>query len=178
MTVNIQTRTLETERLILRAPKPKDVDAYVAHFASERSQYVGGPKSADDAWEIFVYEMGHWVMRGFGSFMITRKGSDDAIGLAGHLHQPWDPEKEVGWILFEGKNEGQGLAVEAAKACIDHAWKVLKWDTIVSYVDPRNAASIKLAERLGAAHDPDAKFPNPLKPWGLVYRHPKPEGLQ
>ena len=168
------TMTLETDRLILRRPLAKDVDAYAAFFASERSQYVGGPKNHDDAWEIFCFEIGHWAVRGCGNFVITRKGSDDAIGLAGHLHQPWDPEKEVDWMLFDAKDEGQGLAFEAAKACVDHAWTVLKWDTVVSYIDPRNAPSIKLAKRLGAVHDPEAKFPNPLKTWGLVYRHPKP----
>ncbi|WP_298298181.1 GNAT family N-acetyltransferase [uncultured Litoreibacter sp.] len=175
MTVTLTTPTLETERLILRAPKAADVDAYAALFASERSQYIGGPKNGEDAWEDFSYEIGHWAMRGFGYFTITRKGSDDPIGGVGHHDQPWDPEKEIGWFIFDEKDEGQGLAFEAAKACVDHAWNVLKWDTFVSYVDPRNAASIKLAERLGAVHDPDAKFPHPLKTWGLVYRHPKPE---
>ena len=176
MTTTFTTPILETDRLILRAPHPKDIEAYVAFFAKEHSQYVGGPKTKDDAWEIFCFEIGHWVVRGCGNFTITRKGSDDAIGMVGHLHQPWDPEKELGWILFDPKDEGQGIAYEAAKACVDHAWNVLKWDTIVSYIDPRNTASIKLAKRLGAAHDPDAKFPNPLKNWGLVYRHPRPQG--
>ncbi|SHE97126.1 Protein N-acetyltransferase, RimJ/RimL family [Litoreibacter ascidiaceicola] len=175
MTVTFSTPTLETERLILRAPKAADVDAYAAHYASERSQYIGGPKDAEDAWEIFSFEAGHWIMRGFGHYIITRKGNDQAIGLTGHFAPPWFPEKEIGWALFDKKDEGQGLALEAAKACLDHAWNVLKWDTIVSYIDPRNTASIKLAKRLGAAHDPEAKFPNPLKTWGLVYRHPKPE---
>lgn len=168
---------LETERLVLRAPKASDGDAYATFFASERSQYVGGPRNAEDAWEIYCSEIGHWVMRGFGQYIITRKGSDDPIGQIGHNDKPWEDEKELGWVLFDGKDEGQGLAFEAAKACVDHAWNVLKWDTIVSYIDPRNTASIKLAERLGAAHDPDAKFPNALKTWGLVYRHPKPEAV-
>ncbi len=175
MTATLTTPTLETERLILRAPKPQDVDAYAAHFASERSQYVGGPKNAEDAWEDFAYEAGHWVMRGYGYFTLTLKGHDDAIGAAGHHNQPWDPEKELGWLLFDAKHEGKGYALEAAKACVAHAWTVLKWDTFVSYIDPRNTPSIKLAERLGAVRDKDAKFANPLRPWGLVYRHHKPE---
>jgi len=177
MTTTFTTPTLETDRLILRAPRSTDVDAYKAFYAQERSQYVGGPKNADDAWELFCFEIGHWVMRGCGNFIITRKGSDDPIGVAGNLHQPWDPEKEVGWVLFDAKDEGQSIAFEAAQACVAYAWNVLKWDTIVSYIDPRNTASIKVAQRLGAAHDPEAKFPNPLKTWGLIYRHPKPEAV-
>ena len=57
MTATFATTTLATDRLILRAPKAKDVDAYKAFFAQERSQYVGGPKNADDAWEIFCFEI-------------------------------------------------------------------------------------------------------------------------
>ena len=178
MTVAVQTPALETERLTLRTPHASDVDAYAAHFATERSQYVGGPKNAEDAWEDFAYEAGHWIMRGFGYFTMTLKGDNAPIGVVGHHDQPWDPEKEIGWILFDQKHEGKGLAYEAAKACVDHAWHALNWDTFVSYIDPRNAPSIKLAERLGAVHDRQAKFPNPLRPWGLVYRHPKPEALQ
>ncbi|MEL7026999.1 MAG: GNAT family N-acetyltransferase, partial [Pseudomonadota bacterium] len=44
--------------------------------------------------------------------------------------------------------------------------------TLVSYIDPENARSIALAERLGAVRDDEAEKPedNPL-----VYRHPTPE---
>lgn len=175
MSIQLAIPPLETERLILRSPKAEDAQAYADFFASRRSEYVGGPKNFEDAWEIFCIEIGHWVMRGHGNYTVTLKGSDAPIGLVGHLSQPWVPEPELDWMLFEEKHEGQGLAYEAAKACVDHAWNVLKWDTFVSYIDPRNTPSVKLAERLGAAHDPEAKFPNPLRTWGLIYRHPKPE---
>mgnify|MGYP001801534739 CR=1 FL=1 len=42
--------TLETERLILRPPRPEDTEACVAFYASERSSRVGGPANAHDAW--------------------------------------------------------------------------------------------------------------------------------
>lgn len=172
MTTLSPTPTLETERLILRPPGPQDADAYIRFYMSDRSVHVGGPKTKREAWNFFGTVLGHWVLRGFGMFAVTRKGSDDILGIVGHWYPNTWPEKEVGWVLLDGAHEGQGIAQEAARAVIDHAWTVLGWQTIVSYIDTDNAASIALAERLGATRDPNAATPSPDYPC-LVYRHPK-----
>jgi RimJ/RimL family protein N-acetyltransferase len=92
---------------------------------------------------------------------------------------PWYPadwsEPELGWTLWSAAHEGKGYAHEAAVAARAHAYSVLGWTTAVSYIDPDNARSIALAERLGATLDPDAAHHNPAD---LVYRHPAPEALQ
>lgn len=166
------TPTLETERLILRGPQAGDVDAFVDFYQTDRAQYVGGPLDARAAWNLFGAQYSHWAIRGFGMFAVTRKGDNTTLGIIGHWFPPNWPETEIGWILYNPADQGQGLAAEAARACIDHAWTTLKWDTIVSYIDPANAPSIVLAERLGATLDVDAPQPKPEKPC-LVYRHPK-----
>ncbi|WP_299673760.1 GNAT family N-acetyltransferase [uncultured Roseobacter sp.] len=172
----IKTPTLETDRLILRGPKASDAEAFMAFYATERSQFTGGPMTPRQAWNFFGTEIGHWAIHGFGMFIVTRKGSDAPLGIVGHWY-PWGwPEKEVGWVLFEAASEGQGIAFEAAKACVDHAWRVLKWPTIVSYIAHGNDASVALAKRLGALLDEEAVQPKPETP-GYVYRHPRPEGL-
>ena len=43
MTTTVTIPTLETDRLILRAPKAEDFEAYAAFCASPRSAGVGGP---------------------------------------------------------------------------------------------------------------------------------------
>ncbi len=164
------TPTLQTERLILRAPQPQDADAFIAFFASKRSQFVGGPMTERQAWNFFGTELGHWVMRGFGMFMVTRHGDDTPLGIVGHWYPNTWPEREVGWVLFDPASEGQGIAFEAAKACIAHAWDTLKWDTIVSYIDHGNDASVALAKRLGATLDKGALPTKPEDPC-YVYRH-------
>ncbi|MDW3224518.1 MAG: GNAT family N-acetyltransferase [Paracoccaceae bacterium] len=161
---------LETTRLILRGPKPSDAGAFMAFYQSDRSRYVGGPMTARQAWNTFGTAFGHWAIRGFGMYIVTLKGSDAPLGIVGHWFPHGWPEKEVGWILFDTASEGQGIAFEAAEACIARAWDVLKWDTIVSYVDAPNAASIALAERLGATRDETAQIPNSEKDV-LVFRH-------
>lgn len=164
------TPVLTTQRLTLRAPCPGDAAAFVAYFASERSQFTGGPMTARHAWNFFATEIGHWVMRGFGMFVVTCKGDDTPLGIVGHWYPNTWPEREIGWVLFDAAHEGQGIAFEAAQVCIAHAYDVLGWDTIVSYIAPENAASIALAERLGAAHDTTAT-PLPGDTPCLVYRH-------
>lgn len=44
---------------------------------------------------------------------------------------------------------GQGYAAEAARAAIDWAWTVLEAPRLISLIHPENAASIRLADRLG-----------------------------
>lgn len=170
MTVSFATPTLETERLILRGPKPSDAEAFMAFFATERSIYSGGIKTPREAWNFFGTEIGHWVMHGFGMFVVTWKNDDAPLGIVGHWYPYGWAEKEIGWVVFDGENEGKGIASEAAKACIAYAHETLGWDEIVSYISPENSASIKLAERLGAVYDPNAPQPNTTNPC-RVYRH-------
>ena len=174
MTVTLtNTPTLRTERLTLRAPQPADAEAFIAFYQTDRARYVAGPMTKRQAWYFFCTDMGHWVMHGFGMFVVTYRDDPAPLGIVGHWYPNTWPEKEIGWILFDPAHEGKGIACEAAEACIEHAWHVLRWPTIVSYVDPDNTASIALAERLGAALDPDAA-PLPVDKPVLTYRHPKP----
>ncbi|KAA9010593.1 GNAT family N-acetyltransferase [Histidinibacterium aquaticum] len=164
---------LETERLILRKPAARDWEMGRDFFMSERAKGIGGPYEEGRAWLIFAAEIGHWEIRGYGMFAVTRKGEDRALGLIG----PWVPsiwpETEVGWTIWDPSVEGTGIATEAARACVLHAYRDLGWSTVVSYIAPDNHRSIRLAEKLGAVHDVHAKQPMKDKP-SLVYRHPRP----
>ena len=168
---------LTTERLVLRAPVPADADKFIAFYQTDRARFVGGPMTPRQAWNFFGTEIGHWAIRGFGMFTVTRKGSDTPLGIVGHWYPLGWPETEIGWVLFDPADEGQGIAREAAEACITHGWETLGWQTMVSYIDKGNDASVRLAERLGCTRDTDAAIPNPEKEV-FVYRHPRPEGLQ
>ena len=166
--------TLTTERLVLRAPSPRDVDPFVDFYQTERAQFVGGPKTEREAWNFFCTEIGHWAVRGYGMFTVTRKGEDTPLGIVGQWFPRGWPETEIGWVLFDETVEGTGVAFEASRACIDHAWTALGWTEMVSYIDHGNDRSVALAERLGAYLDEDAQAP--AKEQGIwVYRHPRPE---
>jgi RimJ/RimL family protein N-acetyltransferase len=163
---------IETERLALRHPRAEDWTAWVRFMGSERARYVGGPADGEVAWRAFAVVIGHWTLRGFGSFVFTLKGSDEPLGLAGPWYPHGWPEHEIGWTVWTPAAEGRGYAYEAALAARGHAYRDLGWTTAVSYIDPRNARSIALARRLGAVED---KFARRNDADNLVFRHPAPE---
>ncbi len=175
MSVTFTAPTLETERLILRAPQLSDAEAHAAFMASERAEFVGGPTTTERAWRVLALEVGHWVLRGFGRWVLIEKGADTPIGIVGLWRPEGFPENELGWDLFDDAM-GKGYATEAARAARAYAYQTLGWTTLTSMIDPRNAASAAVATRLGAAFDYEYEHPHfgPVTIW----RHPGPEDLR
>lgn len=167
---------ITTDRLTLRRPAPRDCATVVAFYESERSQYAGGHVPSFAAWRNFAAILGHWQIRGYGLWAVTRTGDDTIIGLVGPFFPDGWPETEIGWLIFDGY-EGQGYAAEAAKAVIADTRARLGWTEIVHYIAPQNTRSIALAERTGAVLDTSAATPKPDVPT-LVYRQPHPEVAQ
>lgn len=161
--------TLHTARLTLRLPDLSDTAAAIAFILSDRARLMVDPMSEDEARAEFAAVIDHWAMRGFGLFAITLKGNPRAIGLAGPWMPQTHPEPEIGWNLWDGIHERQGIATEAARAARLWAFETQGWQTAVSYIHPENHASHRLAERLGATLDPTAACPYP--PPVHIYRH-------
>ena len=162
---------LETGRLRLRAPAVSDFPAYAAFFASDRAVHERGPMDERAAWREFCASLAAWPLRGFGAWSATDRATGVYLGEVG-LFQPVEyPEPEIGWMVVP-QAEGRGIAHEAALAVRAWAYGTLGLRTLVSYIAPANARSIRLAERLGARLDPNAPT---IDPGDLVYRHPAPE---
>ncbi len=160
--------TVRTDRLVLRAPQPKDFEAFAEFRAGPRMTHLGGPFDRTQAFIQFCALYGHWDMRGYGRWIAADKNTDAALGVVG-LFFPEDwPERELAWSLFEGA-EGKGYATEAALAARDHAFQTLGWDRLVSYIAVENARSIALAERLGAVQE--SGFDHPTYGPLLCYAH-------
>lgn len=174
--MNFAIPTIETERLIMRAPKSGDFEPLSAFYGQERSKFVrDGEMTPDKSWRSLAHVAGQWVLRGYGMFVLTLKGNDAPLGMAGAFHPVANPERELAWSLWSAEHEGRGYITEAAIACRNYVYDIHKWTTAVSYIDPENAASIKVAERLGCVLDESAKTPDDYP--CDVYRHPAPEAL-
>ncbi|HHB80156.1 MAG TPA: N-acetyltransferase, partial [Aliiroseovarius sp.] len=158
----------------LRAPEMSDFDAWHAFTQGDRSRFVRPAEtSLGISWRAFAHVVGMWALRGYGLFVFCDKETGAPLGSAGPWHPLDWPEAEIGWSVWAAEAEGKGYAFEAASAARDHAFTTLGWDTAVSYIDPENARSIALAERLGATLDPSATQPAEFD--CLVYRHPAPD---
>jgi len=167
--------TLETKRLILRAPKTEDFEAYAEFMAGDRSKGVGGPMDRAAAWGGFVGDAGQWVLLGYGFWIVEEKSSGKPAGQVGFWHPDHWPEVELGWTMFEGF-EGLGYAHEAAQEARKFGYEVKGWGPIISLIVTGNARSVTLAEKLGATFERDWQSPAGHK--AMLYRHPAPEALQ
>jgi len=157
---------ITTARLVLRAPVMADFEPYAALLASPRAMHMGGPYARKAAWGLFCSDIAQWALFGHGSLMVDlARGA--CVGQVGINHGPLFPEKELGWLLYDGC-EGQGYATEAAAALREWA-RARGWRGLVSYVHPDNAASAAVARRLGATLDAAAVVQDP---GDLVFRHP------
>ncbi|MCI2400691.1 GNAT family N-acetyltransferase [Aliiroseovarius subalbicans] len=167
---------IETARLVLRPPQMADWEAFRAFLASARSEHVGGPYDDKTAWRAMGHITGHWMLRDYGSYVLTLKGGDDAgFGMVGPWFPEGHPEPELAWSIWSAEHEGQGFAEEAAIATRDHAYGTLGLPSLVSYIDAPNARSITLAQRLGAVLDTAAPAPDQDEPPVHVYRHIAPD---
>ncbi|MGD9863078.1 MAG: GNAT family N-acetyltransferase [Pseudodonghicola sp.] len=160
---------IETERLVLRGPRESDFDAHAAMMASDRSRFIGGPLDRNTAWRGFCGSIGHWVLRGYGMWVVADRADDRPLGRVGLInHLGWD-EPELGWHLYDGA-EGRGVAHEAALAARAYGAAQFGLDGVISYIDPANTRSQTLAARLGATVERDGEvMGHPCQVW----RHPK-----
>lgn len=153
---------IETERLILRPPRPEDFDTWADFLADEEvARFVGGVHSRAMAWRAMAGMAGAWMVRGFSMFSVIEKASGRWVGRLG----PWQPEgwpgTEVGWGLARAA-WGKGYAREGAAAAIDWAFDVLGWDEVIHCIEPANAPSRRLAERLGSRVLRHQRLPEPM----------------
>ena len=165
---------LETRRLRLTAPEPQDYPDFKATFASYRSRFMGGPLNAYEAWMLYAAEIGHWHIRGYGMWMIHDRETDKTLGMAGGWFPAKWPEREIAWIIWPDV-AGHGYALEATHRVRRYFYEEQGWETAVSYIDPKNLDSIRLAERLGAQKDHEAPT---IDGNDAVYRHPAPDRLR
>lgn len=151
-----------TERLEFRLPTKADIvpmTTIVAH--PETGRYLGRGSEFADHFTRFQRNCGSWFLHGYGSFILRRRGQAEVIGNAGVFHSyrglgpDFDDSPEAGWILAHDQ-VGQGLGREAMDAAL--AWFKCEHGAqrIVCMTAPENAASIRLAGKLGFTHMRDA----------------------
>jgi RimJ/RimL family protein N-acetyltransferase len=163
--------SLETERLLLRAPVSDDAEALAPMYADpEVMRYVGDgrPLTRTETERSVKRMIQRWEADGFGLFTTVRKEDGAVIGRVGLLvwnAETWEPttraesqngrtEVEVGYTL--GRDYwGQGYATEAAGAVRDYALRELGADRLIALIIHGNTASENVARKLGLEYERD-----------------------
>jgi RimJ/RimL family protein N-acetyltransferase len=162
---------LDAPRTRLRAPRMADFAVWADILCTDRSRYMDGPSTRDEAFLEFGAMTGVWLLRGFGAWTMADRGDDSALGFVCLNMEPSDREPELGFFVSAAA-EGRGLAHEAAAVARDWA-KAQGLSSLVSYIDPANRRSVRLAERLGARRDAQAEtaFDGTPDAGVAVFRH-------
>lgn len=154
---------LHTPRLTLRVPRVEDFDRYAELLADEEAtRFIGGTLMRAPAWRKFLQMPGAWLLQGFAMFSVIETATGRWLGQMG----PWRPEgwpgNEIGYA-FHRDAWGQGFAVEAGIAARDWAFETLGWDELIHCIAPDNAASQKVAQRLGSRLRGPSRLPPPFE---------------
>jgi len=166
------TKTLETERLVLRPPVPEDAEPLAPMYSDpEVMRYLGdGRTLTPEETERSVQRMIEgWKADGFGLYTTVRKEDDLVIGRVGLIL--WDPktwqttradaegpkELEVGYTIGR-PYWGNGYATEAAGAARDFALGELGARRLIAMIIHGNDASENVARKLGFEYERDIRF--------------------
>lgn len=142
-----------TERLVVRRLQPSDLQRFSAYRADPLlARYQGwSPMTWDEARAFIatmqtqpLLEPDQWVQ-----LAIADAAGDDLLGDIGLcLHANGDAE--IGFTLHQ-QAQGQGFAVEALRGLSGRLLQLPVVARIVGLTDARNAASIRVLQRLGMA---------------------------
>ncbi len=159
---------IETARLLLRPPEPRDFDALHAMWSDPAVMRDLGPvKSTAHSRATIARHLGYGPSHGIG-FNAVERGEDGAVigfcGLKpGAPDTPIADELEIGW-MFARACWGKGYAREAAAAWLDWAWAYRPEPRVVAITAACNLPSQALMARLGMRWIVD--FEHPVQPEG------------
>ena len=154
---------IETRRLILRPPELADFDAWAIMEADETVKAnTGDVQDRRESWSQLLAIAGHRNIMGWGSLCAIEKETGRFVGRFGPSKPLGWPCIEVGWMLLP-EFQGRGLALEGAVAAMDFAFFQLGEPRVIHTIRPANAASQRLAARLGSKNLGPIVLPPPYE---------------
>lgn len=145
----------ETKRLVLDKWRGSDwTDLRPIATDVQVMRYItGGVPWTDDQIQAFVErQVTELSKRNFCRWKLLRKPSRETIGFCGVGFWRDAPDPEIGWWLAR-RWWGQGLATEAARAALQHAFQHAGLERIISIARPENTASTRIMEKIGLTRE-------------------------
>ncbi|AKH41138.1 RimJ/RimL family protein N-acetyltransferase [Altererythrobacter atlanticus] len=143
----MSTPTLQTPRFILRELTRADAADLYPSFSDDAVMrwWSRGPFSSKE-------ELADWLVPESGweegrSWAIVETEGGPVIGRLAAMDRG-DGISEIAYLVVRGRH-GEGVAKEALAALIDHLFRTEKRRRIYADVDPDNAASNRIVEKLG-----------------------------
>lgn len=142
---------LETSRIRLREMTLNDLDdLHVILSDPIAMQHYPKPFDLPMTTGWIEWNLRNYAEYGFGLWAVIHKEDMRFIGDCGLTIQWVDDvdELEIGYHIMRSY-WGRGLATEAASACRNYAFDVLRRQRVISWMHPENVASRRVAEKVG-----------------------------
>jgi [ribosomal protein S5]-alanine N-acetyltransferase len=152
----------QTSRLILRKFNEGDVDPVLGFRGDPEVMRfsITGPETREDIQTKYLPScLRRYSRDGLGQWAVVRKSDGTCVGECGICAQEVDGEREFE-IGYRMRRDcwGIGLATEAARACRDYGFKKAGLRRLISMIESENAASIRVAEKMGMTLEKRASF--------------------
>ena len=145
---------LETERLLLRPFGPDDLEALFAIQADESVArwLYNDPRTLEETRELLARKIGGAALHGEGEWLSAAAVLRTTGELVGDVSLHWASEAhgqgELGFVVHP-EHQGRGYATEASRPLLDFAFGPLGLHRVVGRLEPRNAGSARVLEKLG-----------------------------
>ena len=142
---------LETDRLYLREMNQDDFISLCRILQDDETMYAyEGAFTDAEVKQWLDKQIERYQKLGFGLWAVVLKSTDEMIGQCGLTMQKWKEKEliEIGY-LFERAYWHNGYATEAAIACKEYAFNVLKEKSVCSIIRDTNIPSQHVALKNG-----------------------------
>ena len=145
-----------TLRIRFREMNDGDLDPMAALLGDpEVMAFYPAPKTRDESAEWIANQRRRYEQDGHGLWIIeTAEG--EFLGDCGITWQTYNgiAVREVGYHV-RADRQGEGFATEAAQACVELVRGVFAPTPLTAIIHPQNAASLRVATKLGMTHIAD-----------------------
>jgi RimJ/RimL family protein N-acetyltransferase len=141
---------LETAKLLLEPLTPADYPWVIGLYAdAEVMRYIGnGPRSEQESRQKLDWLFDQAGRLGFGYWVVRNRKTREPLGGAMLMVRATGAKVELGFALARAA-WGRGIATEAARALIDHAFETLDVPELEAFTHPDNAASGAVLRKAG-----------------------------
>jgi RimJ/RimL family protein N-acetyltransferase len=147
---------IRTDRLFIRRFRSEDVEAFAGYRSDpDVARYQSWDTYTREQAEMFAAESAEidpGIPGAWFQFAVADAVNDVLLGDTALRVVADDRSRAELGFTFAPAHQGKGYATEAASATVDYAFVRLGVDTVVAFVDSRNARSIALLERVGMTY--------------------------
>jgi len=149
---------IETQRLILRQYNEDDLISLHKIFSDPKTMaFYPAPFRIDQTQDWINRNQKRYEADGYGLWAVCLKDNNELIGDCGLVKQQVDnkTEVEIGYHINK-EYWSNGYASEAARGCMEYGFNKLSLNKLISIIDPKNIASIRVAEKNGFTKEKEA----------------------